>query len=87
VKRRDLLALIADAAALSPLGVSAQQKAMPVISYLAGGSPGGGAAFHQGLIEAGYVEGQSVAIDTAGPRVTMIGCLHWPPTSSAGKST
>src|ERR1700730_8872513 len=41
----------------------AQQKMMPVIGFLSGGSPGGGIAFRQGLIEAGYVEGQNVAIE------------------------
>jgi putative ABC transport system substrate-binding protein len=45
----------------------AQQKAMPVIGYLSGTSPGPmapfTAAFHRGLSETGYIEGQNVAIE------------------------
>jgi putative ABC transport system substrate-binding protein len=45
----------------------AQQKAMPVIGYLAGGSPGPVgpyvAAFRQRLSETGYVEGQNLGIE------------------------
>jgi putative ABC transport system substrate-binding protein len=47
--------------------VRAQQKAMPVIGYLGNISLSAGApylaAFHQGLREAGYVEGQNLAIE------------------------
>ena len=53
----------------------AQQKAMPVLGYLAPGSapstpnPPGLTAFRQGLSETGYVEGQNLAIDTVGQRI------------------
>jgi len=47
--------------------VRAQQKAMPVIGFLGGASPGPiapfVATFHQGLSETGYVEGQNLAIE------------------------
>jgi putative ABC transport system substrate-binding protein len=50
-----------------PSALRAQQKATPVIGYLGANSPGANAsylaAFHQGLSETGYVEGQNVAIE------------------------
>src|SRR5262245_13567260 len=66
VTRRELMLLLGGA-----MGVAgparAQQKAMPVIGYLHYGSPGPFApfmtAFHQGLSETGYDEGQNVAIE------------------------
>jgi putative ABC transport system substrate-binding protein len=63
VRRRELLALVGGAAALRPLAAHAQQKAMPVIGYLSGGSPDSGLPFRQGLNETGYTEGQNVAIE------------------------
>jgi putative ABC transport system substrate-binding protein len=66
MRRRELLLLLGGAMAVAR-AVRAQQKAMPVIGYLNLGSPSTSssfvAAFHQGLGEVGYVEGQNVAIE------------------------
>src|SRR6202035_1664445 len=66
MKRRELLVLLGGAMTVPPTG-RAQQKAMPVIGYLGGASPGPAASFvaalRPGLSETGYVEGQNVAIE------------------------
>ena len=65
MKRRELLVLLGGAVTAAP-ALRAQQKAMPVIGYLAGGSPAANpwlAPFRQGLGEAGWVEGHNVAIE------------------------
>ena len=65
MNRRELLLL--GGAMAAPRALRAQQKAMPVIGFLGVASPGRNpalvAAFHQGLSETGYVEGQNSAIE------------------------
>jgi putative ABC transport system substrate-binding protein len=67
IGRRRMTALVGGAAAAWPLAARAQQKSMPVVGYLGGTTAGANsltlAAFHEGLSEAGYVEGRNVAID------------------------
>jgi putative ABC transport system substrate-binding protein len=63
MRRRELMILLGGAMAARAVG--AQEKTMPVIGYLSSYSPLNPfvAAFRQGLSEAGYVEGQNVAIE------------------------
>jgi ABC-type uncharacterized transport system substrate-binding protein len=64
---RRALMLLLGGAMTAARALRAQQKAMPVIGYLHYASPGPNApnvaAFHQGLSEIGYVEGQTVTIE------------------------
>src|SRR5262245_42861502 len=65
MRRRDFLA-VAGGAAAWPLAARAQQPALPVIGYLGLQSAQDAPAlvpFRQGLGEAGFVEGQNLAIE------------------------
>jgi putative tryptophan/tyrosine transport system substrate-binding protein len=66
MRRRNLMTILAGAVAY-PLFASAQQKTMPVIGFLSSRSAGESepnlAAFHRGLSETGYVDGQNAAIE------------------------
>jgi len=66
LRRRELITLLGGATAWLS-AARAQQAALPVIGFLNGGSAAllrrQVSAFHQGLQEAGYVEGANVAVD------------------------
>ena len=66
IGRRKFIAGLGSTAATLPLVAHAQQPAMPMIGFLSSRSPGESSglvgAFRQGLREAGFAEGQNLAI-------------------------
>jgi putative ABC transport system substrate-binding protein len=67
MRRRQFIAIIGCATAAWSSKVHGQQPTMPVVGFLNGGSPDSYAqhvaALRQGLSDAGYIEGQNVAIE------------------------
>ena len=67
MRRREFITLLGGVASARPVGAWAQQPPMPVVGFLGSRASGDDqellAAFHRGLKEVGYVEGQNVAIE------------------------
>ena len=64
MRRRDFMTLLGSTAATWPLAARAQQLALPLVGFLGTSSldADGLRAFHLGLKETGYVEGDNVTI-------------------------
>ena len=67
MKRREFITLLGGAAATWPLAARAQQPAVPLVGVVLSGTPAAEMplldAFKRGLAQAGYVEGQTVALE------------------------
>ena len=67
MRRRDFIASVAGAAAISPVLARAQQSAIPVVGFVHIGAADVSAesvsAFHEGLAETGYADGRNVRVE------------------------
>jgi hypothetical protein len=89
MKRREFITVLGGMAVAWPVVTRAQQP-VKKIGFLSISSPGPHApfvaAFNEGLKEAGFVEGQNLALNTPGRRAGLIDFLHWPQTLSTTRS-
>jgi putative ABC transport system substrate-binding protein len=65
LERREFITFLGGIVGAWPLVAHAQQPAMPVVGFLNASSPDAYrlCAFHQGLKEAGFVEGENVTVE------------------------
>jgi putative ABC transport system substrate-binding protein len=67
IRRREFIRTLGGTAVAWPLAARAQPPAMPLVGFLSTRAPGEDAhllaAFHQGLKEMGYIEGQNLLIE------------------------
>src|SRR6266436_169295 len=90
MNRRNLLILLTGSGFAWPLPAGAQQKAMPVIGYLAIATSASNAlllpAFLRGLSETAMSRDRTQLSNIVGRRTAMIGCLLWLPISLPARS-
>ena len=66
MRRRDFVTCLASVTVTWPLAARAQQPALPMIGFMLAGEQARSlqiAAFHAGLKESGYIQGQNVTVE------------------------
>jgi putative tryptophan/tyrosine transport system substrate-binding protein len=78
MRRRDFIKAIVGAIIARPFAAHSQQRAMPVIGFLHGGSADPQSngplvePFREGLAQSGYIEGRNQVIEFRWAKVTMV---------------